>query len=73
MVKASYGFDRYLHFERRGNQLFARTSADGKTWENMPGSPLTLTTEKVSVGAYQTTYSSNLSWAKLRDYVIYKK
>lgn len=68
-----YGFDRYLHFERRGNQLFARTSADGKTWENMPGSPLTLTTDKISVGAYQTTYSSNLSWAKLRDYVIYKK
>lgn len=67
-----YDFDRYLQFERRGDKLFARTSADGKTWENMPGSPVTITADNLEVGAYQTTYSSNTSWAKLKDYVIYK-
>ena len=67
-----YDFDRYMHFERRGNQLFARTSADGKTWSNMPGSPITVKAAKLKVGAYQTTYSQNYSWAKLGNYVIYK-
>jgi len=67
-----YSFDRFLQFERRGDKLFARTSADGKIWENMPGSPVTITADNLEVGAYQTTYSSNTSWAKLKDYVIYK-
>lgn len=68
-----YAFDRYMHFERRGNQLYARTSPDGKTWENMPGSPITVSADKLSVGVYQTTYSTNTSWAKLRDCIIYTK
>ena len=68
-----YSFDRYMHFERRGNLLYARTSPDGKTWENMPGSPITLSEAIISVGAYQTTYSTNKSWAKLRDFTIYTK
>ena len=68
-----YDFDRYMHFERRGDQLFARTSADGKTWSNMPGSPITVRAEKLKVGAYQTTYSQNFSWAKMSNYVIYTK
>ena len=68
-----YSFDRYMHFERRGNLLYARTSPDGKTWENMPGSPITLSETIISVGAYQTTYSTNKSWAKLRDFTIYTK
>lgn len=67
-----FGFDPYLQFERRGNQLFARTSPDGRTWENMPGSPIELTAPTLSIGAYQTTYSENRSWIKLRDYIIYK-
>ena len=68
-----YDFDRILQFERRGNQLFARTSSDGKTWHNMPGSPVEVTAQKLSVGVYQTTYSNNLSWAKLKDIVIYQR
>lgn len=66
-----YDFDRYMHFERRGDQLFARTSADGKTWSNMPGSPITVKAAKLKVGAYQTTYSPNTSWAKMSNYLIY--
>ena len=68
-----YDFERILQFERRGNLLFARTSNDGETWHNMPGSPVEVTAPKLQVGIYQTTYSTNLSWAKLKDIVVYQK
>ncbi len=67
-----YDFDPILQFERRGNQLFARTSSDGQTWNNMPGSPIEVSAPRLSIGAYQTTYSDNASWVKLRDVVIYQ-
>ena len=67
-----YDFDPILQFERRGNQLFARTSKDGITWTNMPGSPIEVNTPKLGIGVYQTTYSANSSWVKLRDYIIYQ-
>ena len=66
-----YDFDPYMQFERRGNQLFARTSKDGQTWSNMPGSPLEVTTARLSIGTYQTTYSENTSWVTLSDFSIY--
>ena len=66
-----YEFDPILQFERRGNLLFARTSSDGITWHNMPGSPVEVSAPKLSLGIYQTTYSPNLSWAKLRGVVVY--
>ena len=67
-----YDFDPILQFERRGNLLFARTSKDGETWTNMPGSPIEVTAPKLSIGAYQTTYSDNTSWVKLCDFIIYQ-
>ena len=67
-----YDFDPLLQFERRGNQLFARTSRDGQKWQNMPGSPIELTAPTVGVGLYQTTYSDNNSWAALTDFIIYQ-
>ena len=67
-----YDFDPYLQFERRGNQLFARTSTDGHNWTNMPGSPIEVTVPKLSIGVYQTTYTVTPSWVKLRDFVIYQ-
>jgi hypothetical protein len=39
----------------------------------MPGSPVEVTVPKLNVGIYQTTYSNNLSWAKLKDIVIYQR
>lgn len=68
-----YQFDPYIQFERRGNQLFARTSKDGETWNNMPGSPIEVSTPTLQIGAYQTTYSENTSWVKLKDFIIYQK
>ena len=67
-----YDFDPILQFERRGNLLFARTSSDGLTWNNMPGSPIEVNAPKLSIGAFQTTYSDNPSWVKLSDYIIYQ-
>jgi hypothetical protein len=66
-----YEFDPILQFERRGNLLFARTSSDGISWHNMPGSPVEVSAPKLSLGIYQTTYSPNLSWAKLKGVVVY--
>ena len=67
-----YDFDSILQFERRGNLLFARTSKDGETWNNMPGSPMEVSTPKLGIGTYQTTYSDNTSWVKLYDLIIYQ-
>ena len=68
-----YNFDPILQFERRGNQLFARTSRDGQTWTNMPGSPIEVDAPRLSLGIYQTTYTPTVSWAELKDIVIYAK
>ena len=67
-----YDFDPIIQFERRGHLLFARTSRDGKTWNNMPGSPMEVNDNTLGVGVYQTTYSDNTSWVKLSDFVIYQ-
>lgn len=67
-----YDFHRHLQIERRGNNIFARTSVDGKSWENMPGSPVEVSQSKVGIGVYQSTYSQNYSWIRLKDFVIYR-
>ena len=67
-----YDFDPIMQFERCGDLLFARTSKDGVTWNNMPGSPIEVKAKTLSVGVYQTTYSENYSWATLSDFIIYQ-
>ena len=67
-----YDFDPILQFERRGTQLFARTSRDGQSWTNMPGSPIDVGEGSLSVGTYQTTYTDTPSWVKLTDLIIYE-
>lgn len=67
-----YSYDRYIQFERKGNKLYARSSADGKAWTNSPGSPIEVKGESLRLGTYQTTYSDNNSWVKLKDIKIYR-
>ena len=67
-----YDFDPILQFERRGTLLFARTSRDGMTWTNMPGSPIDVGNAPLSVGTYQTTYTGTPSWVKLSHFVVYE-
>ena len=45
----------------------------GNTWHNMPGSPVRIDAPKLNLGIYQTTYSENLSWAKLKNNLIYQR
>ena len=59
-------------FDKRKRIVDTYTSRDGKTWSNMPGSPIEVRGTKLSVGAYQTTYTDTQSWVKLSDYVIYQ-
>ncbi len=71
-----WGFDPYLQLIRQGNLLYARTSADGKTWENMPNSPLDISFlegRTLDVGLYQTTYSENKAGVSFSDLHIWQK
>ena len=67
-----YEFDPYLQFERRGALLYARTSSDGQSWTNMPGSPVEVGEGTLSVGTYQTTYTDNPSWVRMSGFTIWQ-
>lgn len=67
-----YEYNKFIQFERKGNKLYARSSADGKTWSNSPGSPVEIMNSSLKVGIYQTTYSDTKSWVRLKDIRIYK-
>lgn len=72
-VQNGWDYDPWLQLQRSGNLIFARRSADGKTWTDMPGSPMRVSADTLQLGIYQTTYSDNKSWAKISDFVIYKR
>jgi len=67
-----YNYNRYMQYERKGNMLYARSSADGKVWSNSPGSPVEIKSKSLKLGIYQTTYSDAKSWVKLKDITIWK-
>ena len=69
------GLRPYLQFIRRGNLLYARTSADGNYWENMPNSPVDISFlegKTLQVGLYQTTYSENKAAVSFTDLHIWQ-
>ena len=71
-----WNFNPYLQFVRRGNLLYARTSADGQNWENMPNSPVDISFmegKALNVGLYQTTYSENKASVSFSDLHIWQK
>ncbi|MBQ7157625.1 MAG: family 43 glycosylhydrolase [Bacteroidaceae bacterium] len=67
-----YNFDRIMQFERKGDKLYARSSSDGKTWNNAAGSPIEVHSKYLKLGIYQTTYTDAKSWVKLKDISIWK-
>lgn len=71
-VQNGWQYDQWLQIQRKGQLIYARRSADGKTWTDMPGSPMLVTSATLQLGIYQTTYSDNTSWATLSDFVVYK-
>ncbi len=67
-------YDPYLQLERRGKVIYARTSRDGKSWEDIDGSPILcpqLEGKKVKLGMYQTTYTENSSWVTADQFKLY--
>ena len=72
-VQNGWQFDPWIQLQRVGNQLYARRSADGKTWTDMPGSPMYVEGDTMRLGIYQTTYTANVSWAVVSDFVVYQK
>lgn len=72
-VQNGWDFNPWLQLQRVGNLVYARRSPDGKTWIDMPGSPMEVSSATLQVGVYQTTYTENKSWAEISDFVIYQK
>lgn len=82
-------YDEWLQLERNGDMIYARTSADGNNWTEMPGSPISVArltgsndkaknngtsgAKTLKLGMYQTTYTDNKSWVKFSDLNIWKR
>lgn len=75
-TSTGWDYNPYLQIEKVGDLFYARTSKDGKTWIDNPGSPVSLPQlkdKKLKVGYYQTTYSDNQSWVKFEDFNLWQK
>lgn len=74
--KKGWDLDRFMQVERCGKYFFFRTSVDGKTWVDMPNSPLQATGldgEPVRVGLYQASNSANQAFAVFRNLKIWRE
>ncbi len=71
----AWNYDPYLQIERTGDTFYVRTSPDGKSWTDMPGSPIVAPQMKgktLKVGLYQTTYTNNKSWVSFDDFNLWQ-
>lgn len=74
--RKGWNYDPYLQLERRGHLVYARTSSDGKTWTDMPNSPVDISfmaDKPLEVGLFQTTYSDNKAAVTFSDFHIWQK
>lgn len=72
----AWDYDEYMQLQKSGNLIYARTSRDGKTWTEMPASPVNarqFSGKKMKVGIYQTTYTDNNAWVEFEDFHIWQK
>lgn len=67
----------WLQIERKGSIFYARISYNGKEWQEIAGSPVTMpqmTNDKaLKVGMFQTTYSDNKASVSFDDFKLYVK
>jgi regulation of enolase protein 1 (concanavalin A-like superfamily) len=71
-----WNYDPYMQLQREGNLIYARTSRDGKTWTDMPNSPVRVPQfegQTLRVGIFQTTYSNNPAWVSFSDFKLWEK
>ncbi len=71
----AWNYDPYLQIERMGNVFHVRTSKDGNSWTDMPGSPINapqLEGKTLKVGLYQTTYTNNRGWVSFDNFNLWQ-
>ena len=71
-----WDYDPYMQLQRVGNLIYARTSRDGRSWTDMPASPVRVPQfegKTLRVGLFQTTYSDNSAWVSFSDFILWQK
>lgn len=74
--RMAWNYDPYMQLQRVGDLIYARTSKDGKTWTEMPASPVDIRhygDRALQVGLFQTTYSANSAWVSFSDFKLWLK
>ncbi|MHB1306196.1 MAG: family 43 glycosylhydrolase [Limisphaerales bacterium] len=64
---------RHLQIIRQGGLFYFRTSADGRQWQHLPGSPVVredLAGLPLQVGLYHASYGSESSFVTFRDFQL---
>jgi hypothetical protein len=67
---------RHMAIERRGREVFLRTSEDGKTWKDMPSSPILMDafdTEELEIGLFHASYGDVSSGAVFDDFRLWRR
>lgn len=69
---SAWKFYPYLQIQRQGYQFYLRASADGKIWQELPGSPLVRKDigASVKVGLFQCTYGVNSGYGRFKDFKV---
>lgn len=72
-TQGGWNFGRYLQIQRSGNIFSIRFSADGKIWNDIPGSPIKrddLNGFPLQVGLFQSTYGPQEGFGTFRSFKI---
>lgn len=70
---AGFNFYKHLQIERDGNLFYLRASDDGKTWKELPGSPILRTDmdkKGVQVGMFHATYGEQSGYGSFTNFTI---
>ncbi|WP_412467535.1 family 43 glycosylhydrolase [Pedobacter sp. KLB.chiD] len=72
---SGWNFYRHLQIQRQGSLFFMRGSHDGKSWVNLPGSPIKRDdmSSALEIGVYHATYGDISGYASFSDFKIIQK
>ncbi|SDD71047.1 F5/8 type C domain-containing protein [Mucilaginibacter pineti] len=75
-TQTGWNYNRFLQIQKSGDVFYIRSSKDGLTWEDMPGSPTTrpdLANIPLQIGLFQCTYGPQESYVKFGGYKLITK